>query len=309
MRRSRKSTAYVGMTAFLAALGAAGATQIGVNSGMNHGSGGPSSIGWSLNYPGTAPINSSWGYTSSGSIPPAGENIFLTQITVSPAFLQTLNFGWKVTENFLAKTYFSQNFSATANGVYTLMGVVRMNAGEIPIPYVIHRGNGTTDQGNLFILSEAANNFQNLFPATDQGPFHNAGYRVPDSERWEARAGGAGCIPSCSNVFMTFGPYMNINQGAGDYVADYHFSLTNQPATNVKIATIDAFYVNSLNQGITLASRDLYKSDFPVAGTEYPFPILFTLPSFVPSNSIQFRVRWTGAGTIRQGATKLYKKF
>ena len=298
-------------SAVLAMAGSAGASVVDVNTGMNHNGAGVGGSGsWTLNYAGPAEVLSSWGFKQTASVPPPGENIFVSSVTAKAAPGSTLNFGWKVLETSKSKTYVSQNYSTTntAGVQYNLVGTANSATGDIPIPFYTHRGNGTTIQGNVYILTEQANNFQDLYPGADQAQYHQAGSKPTETELWEAQAGSPGCTPSCSNLFLTYGPFMTINQGAGDYVADYHFSLKNQPATNVKIATIDAFYRNAAGTDFILASRDLYKSDFPVAGTMYAFPILFTLPSPSPSG-LQFRVRWTGVGLIRQGATRLYKKF
>ena len=134
-----------------------------------------------------------------------------------------------------------------------------------------------------------ANSF--FFAARDLA--HVTGYAEADG--WAANV-----ADNDANALL-YGPYTDaIPRGA--WVATFHLMIDNNHANGDKVVTCD---VNNFSAGNRIASRDIFRTDFPV---EYQYAEV-DVPFFAPggSNKLEFRVWWLDKAYIRAKGVTVHK--
>ena len=143
------------------------------------------------------------------------------------------------------------------------------------------------------------------FPATNQTVdlFYLNGSNTPYSETrtWQAEdmpsntgratEGGRLCQTGIDNAgtHMVYGPYVS-DLPSGEYTAVFRMKVDNNTADDNKIVTID---VRDNNNGETLATQDITRKQFSVAGDYVEFSLDFTHGH--EGHALETRVYWYGA--------------
>lgn len=130
---------------------------------------------------------------------------------------------------------------------------------------------------------------------------HNTG--VPESGlRWKVRQG------TDAAGYMQYGPYVK-NSGVGLRAAKWRLMIDNVAADNAHVATLEVFDATS---STVLASRILKRKMFSVANQLQEFSLAYELPVASAGHALEYRVNWTGTGTltldsVRQLASPAYE--
>lgn len=128
-----------------------------------------------------------------------------------------------------------------------------------------------------------------------------------DTLRWEAEGSSIGhktgrlegdgwlCQTGidAANDHMVYGPYAT-NVPAGPNVAEFRMKIDNNTADDNVVVTID---VRNATTGAILASQNVTRRQFPIAGDYTSINLPFTMPA--ENQSLELRVFWTGASYIK----------
>lgn len=272
---------------------------------------------------GSAIGSETWSLTSVGSASPAmtygpyatdipsGENLVMTKLQLSPASGSNLTVTWDAEERNRNLNYFLRNLTVNTFKFMPVGMLINMPSASKWEFRIHHFGNGNVQQGNVFVLTEAANKDNEYWPGeTAYKAYHQVGYKVTETDMWEAKVGGAGCTPSCGSKWMTYGPYTTLAKGAGDHVAAFRLAIDNVTPATQKVATLDIIYRTATGTVVTAAGRDIFRGDFDKSGTGEmtTFPLEFNNPAS-NTKDWEFRVKWHAVGVLRQSKTITYKVF
>jgi hypothetical protein len=261
---------------------------------------------WELNIPGTNQVYLSYGPYATDI--PSGENLIVTRVIATPAAGSKVSLLTEALDRNQGIYYAPAIASATSTKYLALGSMVNMPANGNWEFYLKHLGGGKLGQLHVLVLTASQNLDRAYLPATDQAGFHAVGNQVAGTDMWEAYPGSAGCNPSCTNKYLSYGPYTTLAKGPGPHVADFRLSINSTAPSTEKVATVDILFRKSDGTVVSAGGRDVYRGDFSADNQLTDILLEFENPvSF--SRDWEFRVRWTGKGVIRQERTLIYKVF
>lgn len=110
----------------------------------------------------------------------------------------------------------------------------------------------------------------------------------PEGDGWLCQAG-----IDAPNQHMVYGPY-DTSLPAGPNVAIFRMKTDNNTANDDALVIVD---VRDATTGAGLASKNITRKQFSVAGDYVDFPVSFTLPA--DGHAVEFRVYWLGGAYIK----------
>jgi hypothetical protein len=127
----------------------------------------------------------------------------------------------------------------------------------------------------------------------ENGPLAHATGHL-DGDGWLCQVG-----VDAPNQHMLYGPY-DASLPAGGNKARFRMKIDNNSADNAVQVTID---VRDNTTGAVLATKDVKRQDFTVAGDWVTFELPFSLPSM--GHEVETRVFWTGGAYIKVDAVTI----
>ncbi len=154
-------------------------------------------------------------------------------------------------------------------------------------------------------LSWPAGQLLPSFPAP--APTQDLIYLRGESPRWEAEGAALGHATGhadgdgwlcqvgvdAPNQHMVYGPYVT-GLPVGANTARFRLKIDNNTADNARQVTVD---VRDNKTGAILATRDITRREFDVAGDWVTFSLPFTVPT--AGDGIELRMFWTGGAYIK----------
>jgi MYXO-CTERM domain-containing protein len=138
-----------------------------------------------------------------------------------------------------------------------------------------------TTQDLIFIRGHAT-----TWQAEGAGLGHATGHA--DGDGWLCQVG-----VDAPNQHMVYGPY-DPSLPAGGNTARFRLKIDNNSADNNVQVIVD---VRDSSTGTTLATREIRRQEFTVAGDWVSFPLAFSLPAL--GHAVELRVYWLGGAYVK----------
>ena len=125
---------------------------------------------------------------------------------------------------------------------------------------------------------------------------HSTGVAVGATE-WQARTG-----LDAAPAYMQAGPYVS-NVAVGGREASWRLKIDNNTFDNANIATLEIYDFTTAS---AVASRVLKRNMWTTANTYQDFQLPFTVAAGHSADQLEFRINWTGAGTVTEQSVMEY---